>query len=156
MFSTWTQANRADQKKAFHPLLLMFALAVFLASAVYADADTVLIANPAIPEDTLTRSNARLLFSLRRTHWSDGHQAHVFVLKDDNPVHRAFVRQVLQLYPRQLRRVWDRQTYSGTGQAPETVTSPKEMKRKIATTPGSVGYLPKDMVDESVKLIEVH
>ncbi len=132
--------------------LILIPLLLFLPAV---RAATVMVVNPGTSTDHITRSSARLLFSLRRSQWRDGRPVRVFVLPDNDPVHREFVRHILGLYPRQLRRVWDRQTYSGTGQAPETVSSPTEMREKIATMPGSIGYLPKEMVDESVKPIEV-
>lgn len=144
---------RPAQSKAHRFLFLVLFLA--LVHIPPAKADTIIVANPDVTENHLPRSTARLLFSLRRTHWRDGRQAQVFVLGDNHPIHREFTRKILQLYPRQLRRVWDRQTYSGTGQAPEVVSSPAEMRNKVATTPGSIGYLPKEMVDESIKPIEV-
>ncbi len=139
--------------KSCHAFLFLFGLALCLAFP--ARAKTLVVANPDITQTALSRSSARLLFSLRRTHWPDGRRVRVFVLRDDDPVHREFVRDVLRLYPRQLRRVWDRQTYSGTGQSPELVSTPLEMRRRIATTPGSIGYLPKDMADENVQPVEV-
>jgi hypothetical protein len=76
-------------------------------------------------------------------------------LADDAPLHANFVKHVLGLYPRQLRRVWDRRTYSGTGQAPQQVGSMTEMLSKVANTPGAVGYLPEHMIEPVVKTLEV-
>ena len=36
---------------------------------------------------------------------------------------------------------WDRLVFSGTGQAPDTVTSTEEMLARVASTPGAIGYL---------------
>ncbi len=118
-------------------------------------AEIVVIANPSVPVDQLDRNAARLIFSMRRSQWPDGTPMRVVVMPDDHPLHRAFCSEVLHLYPRQLRRVWDRQTYSGTGQSPETVATPEEMLERVATRPGAVGYLPREKVDRRVKLLEV-
>ena len=118
-------------------------------------ASPVMIGNPGLPGSALSLNTARLLFSGKRRQWSDGQQVHIFVLADDNPLHRQFTQQVLKLYPRQLRRAWDVRTYSGTGQPPELVASPEEMRERVARQPGAVGYLPEDMVDEHIKKIEV-
>jgi len=87
--------------------------------------------------------------------WPDGNRVRVFVLPDDSAIHRSFSKHKLTLYPRQLRRVWDRQLYSGTGQAPETVRSESEMRHKVATTPGAVGYLPRAMINETVHVLSI-
>jgi ABC-type phosphate transport system substrate-binding protein len=115
----------------------------------------IIIANPSVSETQLTRNEARLIYTLRRTQWPDGQPVHVFVLADDAPLHANFVKHVLGLYPRQLRRVWDRRTYSGTGQAPQQVGSMTEMLSKVANTPGAVGYLPEHMIEPVVKTLEV-
>jgi len=133
---------------------LGFAVALLL-SAVSALAEPVLVAHPLVSVNQLTVNTTRLMFSMQLDQWPDGNRVRVFVLPDDSAIHRAFSKDQLSLYPRQLRRVWDRQLYSGTGQVPETVGSETEMRRKIATTPGAVGYLPSAMIDETVNVLSI-
>jgi hypothetical protein len=61
----------------------------------------------------------------------------------------------LSLYPRQLRRVWDRQLYSGTGQAPETVADEGEMRSKVGSTLGAIGYLSSETIDDTVQVLTI-
>ena len=42
----------------------------------------------------------------------------VFVLPDADPLHQEFAKRSLDLYPRQLRRVWDRHLFSGAAPFP--------------------------------------
>jgi hypothetical protein len=46
-----------------------------------------------------------------------------------------------------MRSAWDRLVYSGTGQAPLEVSSEEEMRAKIASTPGAIGYLKTVSID---------
>ncbi len=124
-------------------------------SAVPALAEPVLVAHPLVSVNQLTVNTTRLMFSMQLDQWPDGNRVRVFVLPDDSAIHRAFSKHKLSLYPRQLRRVWDRQLYSGTGQVPETVRSETEMRRKVATTPGAVGYLPSAMIDDTVSVLSI-
>jgi ABC-type phosphate transport system substrate-binding protein len=117
--------------------------------------DQVLIAHPSVGEREISLNTTRLLFSMQMGRWPDGTPAHVFVLPDDSHVHRAFTKDLLVLYPRQLRRVWDRQTYSGTGQPPETVADENEMRKKVADTPGAIGYLSSEMINDSVHVLTI-
>ena len=80
-----------------------------------ADPGCVVIANPSVPVSHLDRNLARRLFTLSLTEWRDGTAVTVFVLADDAETHVEFTRKILALYPRQLRRVWDRRLYTGTG-----------------------------------------
>jgi len=95
------------------------------------------------------------IFGMRLTTWPDGSAIRVFVLADDNRVHTLFCKQVLQIFPHQLRTAWDRLVYSGTGQAPEVLSSEQELRIRIAKTPGAIGYLTKENLDDTVAVLPV-
>ncbi|WP_300970191.1 hypothetical protein [Thiocapsa sp.] len=103
----------------------------------------------------MTRNEARLFFTMRLKNWPNGTLVKVFVLPDNNALHNRFSNEVLGLYPYQLRRVWDRQIFSGTGQAPTTVSSEQEMLDRVATTPGAIGYADGPIENPSIRLLEV-
>ncbi|MFB1485604.1 MULTISPECIES: hypothetical protein [unclassified Thiocapsa] len=114
-----------------------------------------LIAHRGAGVERLTRNEARLFFTMRLKNWPNGTLVKVFVLPDDNALHSRFSNGVLGLYPYQLRRVWDRQIFSGTGQAPTTVSSEQEMLDRIATTPGAIGYADGPIENPSIRQLEV-
>ena len=114
-----------------------------------------LIANQDLAHRPLSQNEARLIFSMRLQRWSDDKPVKVFVLPDDHPLHAAFAKNVLGLFPYQLRGVWDRQLFSGTGQAPTTVATEEEMIRRVASTPGAIGYARVNPQDPRVHTLEV-
>ncbi len=114
-----------------------------------------LIANPSVPLKSVTLNEARALFYMRNSEWPDGSPITIFVLKDDNPFHRQFSKQKLRLFPYRLRRVWDRHLFSGAGRIPEVVENSREMINRVASTPGAVGYVDKESIDEGVQTIEI-
>jgi ABC-type phosphate transport system substrate-binding protein len=114
-----------------------------------------LITNPNVLEESLSRSMVRSIFTMRMTSWPSGMPIRVFVLGDKNKVHSSFSKRILGVFPHQLRRAWNRQIFSGTGQAPEKVTSEQEMLERISHTPGSIGYISKDMINEQIRTIAV-
>jgi len=130
-------------------LLLLFCLGSVSASA------QDLIVNASLPESSLTRNEALLYFTGRLQRWPNGVPVKVFVLPDSDALHRDFVKAVLGLYPYQLRRVWDRQVYSGTGQAPVLVSSEAEMIERVASTAGGIGYTHEVPADARVRSLEV-
>ncbi len=79
----------------------------------------------------------------------------VFVLPDEDPLHVAFTKDRLGLFPYQLRGVWDRQVFSGTVQAPTRVADESEMIRRVAAAPGAVGYARSALRDPRVHTLEV-
>lgn len=132
---------------------LGFLLALLCLAPLVGAAEPVTIVNPGVAEQSLSRNAVRLIFSIRAGAWANGGKVRVFVLPDNNQLHRSFTKDLLRLYPRQLRRVWDRRLYSGTGQAPVTVHSEAEMRERVANTPGAIGYLSSESIDESVHVL---
>lgn len=129
--------------------LLLFAFGGVTASAVE------VVAHRSVPDVALKRSTAWAVFSMRLRTWSDGSPTTVFVLGDSNPIHAEFSKTILDTFPYQLRRAWDRLVFSGTGQAPTEVNSLEEMRKRILSTPGSVGYLPSALVDKGMKTVKI-
>ncbi|MGH8580646.1 MAG: hypothetical protein ACREVK_11175 [Gammaproteobacteria bacterium] len=113
------------------------------------------IVNRSQAQGELSRNALRALFGMRLRAWPDGTAVRVFVLGDDSAAHKTFAKRVLQIFPHQLSRAWDRLVFSGTGQAPEVVQSPEEMLVKVASTPGAIGYVPGEVSDERVQRVEI-
>ncbi len=114
-----------------------------------------MIVNSGVSTKEITTNEAQLYMTSRLKEWPNGVPVKVFVLPDDNPLHRRFANAVLGLFPYQLRRVWDRQLFSGTGQVPSTVANEAEMIRRVSTTPGALGYVESVPADGSVRPLEV-
>ena len=133
-----------------------YGLAALLLLSVSLQATAVeVVVNSSIEEHTIPLSTLRSIFSMRMTQWPDGTPIRVFVLGDKNPNHAAFSKQVLGVFPHQLRRAWNRQIYSGTGQAPNKVETAEEMRNQIEKTPGAIGYLPEEQVNGHIRTIEI-
>jgi ABC-type phosphate transport system substrate-binding protein len=129
--------------------------AVLMLSASLNAGPLEVVTNPSIREESLSISTLRAIFSMRMTQWPDGTPIRVFVMGDKNPQHAVFSKQLLGVFPHQLRRAWNRQIYSGTGQAPNKVETAADMRYQIETTPGAIGYLPEDQLNEHVRTIEI-
>lgn len=135
-----------------HFLFILFLAGLSMGQPVQA---VELIAHPSLSERTLSKNKARALFYMRNRVWSDGSPVTIFVLNDDSALHRSFSKQRLGLFPYRLRRVWDRHLYSGTGRIPERVENSSEMIKRVASTPGAIGYADRESIDEGVQIIEI-
>ena len=91
---------------------------------------------------------------MRNQHWPDGSPIKVFVLHDESSLHKQFAKKNLHVFPYKLRRIWDRNIYSGTGTAPITVDSEEEMMEAIATHTGALGYANQG--SDHVRIINIH
>lgn len=118
-------------------------------------ASVVLIAHSDVEIGSLTRDTTRAIFAMRQRSWPNGQAVRVFVLPGDHPLHGRFAKERLAVYPHQLQLAWDRMVFSGTGQAPTEVDSPEAMLERVATTPGGIGYLTQEHLDERVQVITV-
>jgi hypothetical protein len=142
--------RHAIQDTFVYGILLLIVCCAFSATAA-----TQMVANTNLSVDTVSRNEARLLFLMRRSQWPDGQAVQVFVLADEHPQHQAFCKNQLQIYPRKLRKAWERRLFSGTGQVPVRVDSVAEMLRRVGSTPGAIGYLPGNQTDDSVKVLQI-
>lgn len=140
------------------PWLLILALLVnFFPQAIAQDDvnNIAVIANLGADTSDLNVSRLKSIFGMRTRSWRNGNQIQVFVLKDNNPLHILFTKKVLRTYPYNLRRIWDRRVYSGTGLAPTVVNSEQEMLKLISETDNAIGYISKRNIGQNVKVLEI-
>jgi len=140
------------------PVAVFYCVCVLLAPVWFAPAalaDDVVVTHPSNTDTSLSLASVRAIFSMRLNTWPDGSAVTVFVLPDRHPAHAHFSRTVLKMLPYRLRREWDRLVFSGTGVAPVEVTNIEEMKQRVASTPGSIGYLDEGQLDESIHVLAI-
>ncbi|MGZ8162037.1 MAG: hypothetical protein ACXWTK_08060 [Methylobacter sp.] len=113
-----------------------------------------IIVNQTVPSEQYSLVDTRAVFTMRQRFWPNGEQIKVFCLSDNNSLHKDFVKNNLNMFPHQLRRAWDRMTYSGTGAVPVQLDSEQEMIDEIANTPNSIGYLNSRPNNEKLRLFE--
>ena len=137
----------------FH--LVFFTVIVISSPSIFSEDIVVTARKGASTSSPISRYVLSAIFGMKLTTWPDGSAIHVFVLPDENHIHSQFCKQILHIFPHQLRTAWDRLVYSGTGQAPDVLDSEQEMRTRIANTPGAIGYLTKENIDDHVAIIPV-
>jgi hypothetical protein len=124
----------------WRPALLI--LWLLLWAPVNAPAGSVeIIVHPDQASTQIDRSLLRALFSMRLRQWPSGALVQVFVLPDHDEVTDLFCREQLGTYPYVMRATWDRMIFTGTGLAPIMVKSEQEMRDRVRSTPGAIGYV---------------
>ena len=113
------------------------------------------ITHPSVNEPILTTSQLRRIYTMRQIHWPDGRLITVFVLPRQHALHLRFSKELLQMFPYQLDRIWNKLTYSGLGVAPITVNSLQELIKSVKKTPGSIGYIDHNKDVEAVNVVKV-
>lgn len=100
-----------------------------------------IIANPNISSKTLNIQLARAIFAGKVRNWPDGQPVRLFMFKHSDPKHIKFCKERIDVFPRQLKRAWDRITYTGMSEGPTFVNSEEEMINLVTRTPGAIGYV---------------
>jgi len=132
----------------------LLTITLFCAGNLHAECQQVIV-HAGFEGGDLSRNTARAIFSMRVKRWEDDTAITVFVLPDTHSTHRLFTRETLALFPHQLRRSWDRYVYSGIGTAPIEVKSEEAMVARVAVTPGSIGYICKEILNDDVRTLLV-
>lgn len=123
-------------------MALLCALLSLLSIPVSALAGSIqIIVNPAQVGTPIDRTLLRAMFTMRVRQWPDGTPVRVFVLPDQNDASALFCREQLGTYPYVMRSTWDRLVFTGTGLAPTVVGSEREMRERVRSTPGAIGYV---------------
>lgn len=152
-FSSEMIANAMRLRSAFLMLALLFPST--LLAGQQSVQDVVIIANPSIEHENLSRNDVRSIFTMKKKFWANGIASQVFVLNASSDAHKVFCRKQLKIFPRQLESVWYRLEYSGTGSRPIEVQSIEEMIQKVSVTPGAIGYIPVESLNETVYSVTV-
>lgn len=134
---------------------LLLSSTLLTAPAAWSEDQVVVIANPGIEQASIPLETLRSVFAMRQRMLPGGQPLHVFVLADDNPIHEAFAKRILAVYPHQLRLAWDRAVFSGTGQAPNEVESEAALIDAVASTPGGIGYARRSSVTERTRVLDI-
>lgn len=148
------------KRKVFGPIVLLLCLGQFswgaYASLEKSGAPFQLITNQEnVDNSAINRRMLRAMYSMRTQSWPNGKRLTVFVLPDNAALHQSFCRRMLGVLPHHLRRNWDRLIFSGRTSAPIEVASIEEMKKRVAATPGAIGYITQADLDDSILAVEV-
>ena len=111
--------------------------------------------NESVMVAELSRSELRQIFTGQRQYWDNGTKITVFVLQDSDELHRQFCRDILQMFPYQLDRIWNKLTYSGLGVAPIIVNTPEDLLDAVSKTPGAIGYVGSVKSMEAVNVVKI-
>ena len=104
---------------------------------------------------TLTRNQLNDIFLARTNRFPNGQQAVPVDQVEDSPARNEFYSNFVGKSPAQLKAHWSKIIFTGRGQPPKKVPSGNEVKKFLADNPNGIGYLDKNAVDGSVKIVTV-
>ena len=137
--------------------IVITALAVgwFTARASLGFTDVVIIVNRENPVKTVKKSVLARYFLKKTTRWDSGARVVPIDLTVSSPVRQEFSEGVLQKSPHEVEEYWIAESLTGGKLAPEIVSDPALVKKRVAADAGALGYVDKTQVDETVKVVEI-
>lgn len=115
--------------------------------------DLAVVVNPAVPVTQLSASDLESIFTSTRHNWPDGSNISAFSYAPESETRRAFDTVVLRMSPEEVARFWLDQRVRGGARPPRQVPDPSLAVRLAAKLPGSITYIPENLVNPSVKVV---
>ena len=111
-----------------------------------ASAEIAVVTSPDTGVSSLSEREVRQLFN-GETRELGGQRVTLLDLPEGDATRDTFYRELMGRTTDQMQSHWARQVFTGGARPPREVASISEMKSRAAS-PGALGYLPADEVDE--------
>lgn len=108
------------------------------------------IVNKSVPESSLSSAKVGSIYSLETTKWSNGNK--IVVIDNGSDVKVPFY-VAIDKDQMHLKKEWMRKQLTGEAKAPETLGSDTDIVKKVAATPGAIGYVNASSVTGDVKVV---
>ncbi len=110
------------------------------------------IAHKTVPVDTIKKSELLDFYTGDTRKWNDKQPVVILDLKPRGDTKKAFYK-FLGKRPSRMKSIWLKKMLSGEGDPPLSMKSEDEMLKKVASTPGAIGYVNQAKVSEEVKIL---
>lgn len=115
-------------------------------------AQVAVVAHKSVPLDSLTKSQLLDYYSCEIKQWSKDLPIIVVDLKLQSDVKDAFYK-FLGMTASRMKSIWLKKLLMGEGVEPLVVRSEEEMLKKVAATPGALGFVSASKVTDEMKAL---
>jgi len=134
---------------------VLFILILLLSLAHSATGGNVsVIAHPDVPIDTVTRAQLLDFYTRDIVRFDTGGDVTIFDLKPKDGTRKAFYGYLGKSSSR-MKSIWMKRLLSGEGDPPEAFPTEDDMLDAVMSTPGSMGFIASERVNDSVKVLLV-
>lgn len=117
-------------------------------------AQVAVIANKSVPADSITKTELLDFYTGDIKKWLNAKPVVVLDLKPKGEVRDTFY-EFLGKSSSRMKSIWLKKMLSGEGDPPEALQSEEEMLKKVASTPGAIGFVSKSKASKEVKTLFV-
>lgn len=125
----------------------------FLAAALGAQAQVVVVVNPKSPTASMTADQVANIFLGKTTTLPSGATAAPADQSESAAIREQFYSKVTGKQAAQVKAAWSRLVFSGKGTPPKELGNSAEVKKFVAANPDAIGYIEKSALDGSVKAV---
>lgn len=137
-------------------LMRLFCAAICLVVGIanFARAEVAIIANKSVPTDSLTQREVLDIYTGEIRQWKNGDPIVAHDMTQEGAIREAFYK-FLGSKSSRVKSIWVKNLLMGEGSPPESVKTEAEVVAKVASTPGAIGFVRRDMTGDSVKVLAV-
>lgn len=114
-------------------------------------AETVIVVNKDNSIDKIKPSDIRKIFLAKKLSFENGNEATPLML-DDISSSTLFLDKIIRKTPTAYRKYFAKLHFRGGSSAP-TKVSAEEMLKKVSTDTSAIGFIEKQLVNDSVKVV---
>lgn len=134
--------------------VLVVGSVILLRGVAAAGGEVDVIVNKANTVDDISLADARKVFMGDKTTWPSGKRVTILMLAQGQPERTAVLRGIYKMAEDEFEQYFTQAAFTGKISAPpKDVASAAQMKQAVAANPGAIGYVKKEDVDDSVKVI---
>jgi len=113
------------------------------------------IVNPSNPITEISFSDLVAIYKGKKTLFEGNGAIMPIDYGDNSPCKKKFYRLFLHRDIEKMKRYWVRMIFSGNGSPPAMMKNSSQVLDFIANNTGGIGYLPREMLGDRVKEIDV-
>lgn len=134
-------------------LILLASLCAYANTSL---AEVVIIVNPAIKLDSLSKSDVARIFLGKTAQLPSGQDITPLNQYFSSETRGEFDKKMLRKSPGQMKAYWSKQLFTGEGSPPEEVPGDLDVLKMILQDKSYIGYVDDSVVNEGVKVLKIH
>lgn len=119
-------------------------------------ADVVIIVNPEVKIDSLSKGDVARIFLGKTAQLPTGHDITPLNQYFSSETRGEFDKKMLRKSPGQIKAYWSKQLFTGEGEPPEEVPGDLDVVKMILNNKSYIGYVDDKAVNEGVKVLNIH
>ncbi len=131
---------------------ILIGLALGLMSRMAA-ADIVVVVSAKSPVGALSKEQVEDIFLGKTIRFPDGALAVAIDQPEGSAIRNEFYVKVVGKTAAQIKAYWSKIIFTGRGQPPPSVSNTVEMMKRISANPAAIGYIDRDMMNDSVRAV---